>query len=71
LAKKKQWAMVREKIVKKGLFGRIYHYYFMCERHAFIDSSCLVKEIIRRVMTFEKTMLRVITLNFFFKIIHW
>jgi len=80
-----QWL---EKDCERGLFGRIYYIYLnMCQSHAFIDSSCLVKETIGRVMTFEKTMLRVITigrvmtfektmlrfitLNFFFKTIHW
>ena len=36
----------------------------VCQSHAFIDFSCLVKETIGRVMTFEKTMLRVLIRGF-------
>ena len=38
----------------------------VCQSHAFIDSSCLVKETIGKVVTLEKTRLRVITLNMVF-----
>jgi len=66
--KEKQWAMVRKDLKEICVFWMLVIY---VPRSCFYRLFMSGQKIIERVMTFEKIMLRVITLNFFFKTIYW
>ena len=69
--KERQWAMVKKDLKENMFFWILWILVKYVSMFCFYRLFMSGQKTIGRVMTFEKIMLIVITLNFFFKTIHW